>query len=41
MTLLELNSVRKSFNSKVVLKDISLSINEKDIVAIIGSNGAG
>ena len=41
MNLLELNHVEKSFGDLSVLKDISLSVSEGEIVSIIGANGAG
>ena len=41
MYLLEMNHVRKSFNGQEVLKDISLSVNEGEIVSIIGPSGSG
>lgn len=41
MYLLEMNHVRKSFNSQEVLKDISLSVKEGEIVSIIGPSGSG
>ena len=36
MNLLELNHVEKSFENLSVLKDISISIGEGEIVSIIG-----
>lgn len=41
MYLLEMNHVRKSFNNQEVLKDISLSVKEGEIVSIIGPSGSG
>ena len=41
MNLLELNHVEKSFGDLSVLKDISLSVSEGEIVTLIGANGAG
>ena len=41
MNLLELNHVEKSFGDLSVLKDISLSVSEGEIVSIVGHNGAG
>lgn len=41
MYLLEMNHVRKSFNGQEVLKDISLSVKEGEIVSIIGPSGSG
>ena len=40
MNLLELNHVEKSFENLSVLKDISISIGEGEIVSIIGPSGA-
>ena len=39
MNLLELNHVEKSFGDLSVLKDISLSVSEGEIVSIIGPSG--
>lgn len=39
--ILEFKDVKKSFGKKEVLKDINLSINKGDRLAIIGSNGSG
>ena len=36
MKLLEINHVEKSFDGTQVLKDISLSVEEGEIVSIIG-----
>ena len=41
MNLLELNHVEKSFENLSVLKDISISIGEGEIVSIIGPSGSG
>ena len=41
MYLLEMNHVKKSFNGQEVLKDISLSVKEGEIVSIIGPSGSG
>lgn len=38
---LELNSVEKSFDDKVVLRDIDLVVNVHDVVCVIGSSGSG
>ncbi|MBF3746655.1 ABC transporter ATP-binding protein [Burkholderia pseudomallei] len=37
----ELNNVKKQFKGKQILKNINLSINEKEIIGIIGGNGSG
>lgn len=36
MVLLEMNHVKKSFDGNGVLKDISLKVNEGEVVSIIG-----
>lgn len=41
MYLLEMNHVQKAFNGLKVLKDISLSVSEGEIVSIIGPSGSG
>lgn len=41
MTLLEINQLKKSFGSLEVLKDISLSVKEGEVVSIIGPSGSG
>lgn len=41
MKLLELNHVEKSFDGLSVIKDISLSVEEGEIVSIIGPSGSG
>mgnify|MGYP002792028047 CR=1 FL=1 len=41
MKLLEINHVEKSFDGTQVLKDISLSVEEGEIVSIIGPSGSG
>ena len=41
MKLLELNHVEKSFDGLSVLKDISMSVGEGEIVSIIGPSGSG
>lgn len=41
MTLLEINHVRKEFDGLEVLKDISLSVEEGEVVSIIGPSGSG
>ncbi|WP_099467147.1 amino acid ABC transporter ATP-binding protein [Konateibacter massiliensis] len=40
-TLLEMNHVKKSFDGTLVLKDISLSVEEGEVVSIIGPSGSG
>lgn len=41
MKLLEMNHVRKSFGETEVLKDISLSVEEGEVISIIGPSGSG
>jgi len=39
--LLRLESLRKSYKSKVVLDDISLSVDQHQVICLIGSSGSG
>ncbi len=41
MSLLEIKNLKKSFGDNVVLKDISLSVEKGDVLAIIGPSGSG
>lgn len=41
MNLLELNHLKKSFETLGVIKDISLAVREGEIVSIIGPSGSG
>ena len=41
MALLQINNIRKNFDDLEVLKNISLSVNEGEIVSIIGPSGSG
>lgn len=41
MALLEMTNIKKSFDGMEVLKNISLSVNEGEIVSIIGPSGSG
>ena len=41
MKLLEINHLRKNFGELQVLKDISLSVEEGEVVSIIGPSGSG
>ena len=41
MIYLEMNHVRKSFGDLEVLKDISLKVEEGEVLSIIGPSGAG
>lgn len=39
--MLELNQIQKSFDGVQVLKDISLKVNDVEIVSILGPSGCG
>ena len=39
--LLEVRNVSKSFSENLVLKDVNFSINEGEIIGLVGENGAG
>lgn len=41
MKILEINHCRKNFDENEVLKDISLSVEERQVVSIIGPSGSG
>ena len=41
MKLLEMNHIQKSFDDLEVLKDISISVEEGEILSIIGPSGSG
>lgn len=41
MKLLEINNIKKSFNDLEVLKDISISVDEGEVVSILGPSGSG
>ena len=41
MNLLEMNHIKKSFDGTEVIKDISLSVKEGEVVAVIGPSGSG
>ena len=41
MNLVTLENISKSYSEKVLLKDVSLGINEGDKIGLIGINGAG
>ncbi|MBA2531239.1 MAG: amino acid ABC transporter ATP-binding protein [Nocardioidaceae bacterium] len=41
MTLLRLESVRKQFGDNIVLRDLELSVDTHEVVALIGSSGSG
>lgn len=40
-SLLEMNHIKKEFNGLQVLKDVSIHVNEGEVVSIIGSSGSG
>lgn len=39
--LLEMDNITKAFSSNIVLNGVKLSVNEGEVVAILGENGAG
>lgn len=41
MNLLEVRNIKKNFGDLQVLKDISLSVQENDIISILGPSGSG
>ncbi|MGL4850451.1 MAG: ABC-F family ATP-binding cassette domain-containing protein [Clostridium sp.] len=41
MNLLTLENINKNYSEKILLKDVSLGINEGDKIGLIGINGAG
>ncbi len=41
MSMLELNRVKKSFGDNPVIRDISLSVNQGDVVVLLGPSGSG
>ena len=41
MALLEVKNIMKTFGSNQVLKDVSFSLEEGQVLAIIGSSGSG
>ncbi|MFZ3576822.1 amino acid ABC transporter ATP-binding protein [Virgibacillus sp. DJP39] len=41
MTMIEVKNLKKSFGSLEVLKDISVSVEEKEVVCVIGASGSG
>lgn len=38
--MLEIKNLKKSFKNKDVLKGVSFSVNEGEIVCLLGNNGA-
>lgn len=41
MSFIEIRNLNKSFGNQLVLKDIELTIDQKEVVALIGSSGSG
>ena len=41
MSLFEMKNIKKSFDGKEVLKDISFSVEKGQVLAIIGPSGSG
>jgi len=41
MAIIEINNLDFAYNGEAVLKDVNLSVRQKDFVAIIGPNGGG
>ena len=41
MSMLELSHVKKNFDGNPVIRDISLSVNQGDVVAVLGPSGSG
>ena len=41
MNLLEVKNIKKNFGDLQVLKDISLTVQENDIISILGPSGSG
>ncbi|HBF58147.1 MAG TPA: peptide ABC transporter ATP-binding protein, partial [Exiguobacterium sp.] len=41
MSIIEVKNLKKSFGSNEVLKDINVSIAEKEVVCVIGPSGSG
>lgn len=41
MSIIKVKNLKKSFGKNEVLKDISVSINEKEVVCVIGASGSG
>ena len=39
--MLEVHGLKKSFGALQVLRDIDLTVNKGDVVAILGSSGSG
>ncbi len=41
MALLELKNIKKSFDSNVILKDLSLNVEKGEVIVILGPSGCG
>lgn len=41
MTMIDVSNLKKSFGKSEVLKDISVSIDEQEVVCVIGASGSG
>ncbi len=41
MTIIELKDVSFAYNGKVILKEVDLTVRQKDYIAVIGPNGGG
>ena len=41
MKVLECNNLKKQIKNKIIVQDISFSINKGDVVGLLGPNGAG
>lgn len=41
MSLLEVNGITKSFEEELIIKDVSLTLNDGEIVALLGVSGSG
>ena len=39
--ILQIKNLKKSFDGRVILKDININVNKGDIISIIGSSGSG